>query len=143
MRDVLDHGTGGRSDAGTSEAVINYGRHAKGHIRLYAKHGWQKVVDLVMSTDDGSDERRILTATYFNQSQRIETDREGRIVLPQRYRDMFEFNECDLLLLGSGDFIEIWKPEVRAQVQTSWLDEKLAQYPDDFDPLILARKPKP
>jgi MraZ protein len=141
MRDVLDLATNGRTAQGTSKGVLNYGLHLDGHLRLYSMHTWAEAVELVMSMDPGSEERELAEMAYLTQNTEVESDREGRIVLPQRLREKLALDEGEVLLLGRGTFVEIWKPDYFEETKGARLRAKMASMRPGFDPISLARRP--
>lgn len=140
-REALDAGSGGRTEAGTSIAVLNYGDHLDGHLRLYPIAPWEEQLALIMAMDDGTDERLLNEHVYISQHQHIESDKEGRFVLPQRFRQKLGVDEGDVLLLGKGKYLQIWKPEYHAATEGARVKAKLAAYGPGFDPIRLAKKP--
>jgi len=60
-----------------------------------------------MSLTDPS--ARQLKRLIFSAAERVETDKVGRILLPQYLREQAQL-ENDVILVGVGDFFEIWSP---------------------------------
>jgi MraZ protein len=141
MRDVLDLATNGRSAQGTSKGMINYGLHLDGHLRLFSMKTWADRRDMILDMDPGTEDRELAELTYLTQSVEVESDREGRIVLPQRLREKLNLDEGEVLLMGSGDFVEIWPPDHYEATKGARLRAKLAGMRPGFDPISLARRP--
>ncbi len=68
-----------------------------------------------MSITDPS--ARQLRRLFFSSATQVEFDRAGRILIPQFLRD-FAHLQTSALVVGSGEFVEIWTPEAWAH-QTS------------------------
>lgn len=52
---------------------------------------------------------RLLKRLVFSTADRVEVDRAGRILIPQFLRES-AFLEGDAVVVGAGDFFEIWAP---------------------------------
>jgi MraZ protein len=64
---------------------------------------------------------RLLKRLVFSTADRVEVDRAGRILIPQFLRES-AFLEGDAVVVGAGDFFEIWAP-------TNW-EGQVAQLQD-------------
>ena len=126
---------------GTTRLVLSYGDHLDSHLRIYALNGWEIVKAKVMGMKAGSQARLLNEYVYLTQNTDLETDREGRIVLPQRFREKLQLDEGDLQLLGSGDYIELWKPEQFLEMKGNRIKAQLASFGPGFDPISLADDP--
>jgi MraZ protein len=69
----------------------------------------EMLAELSENTSILSKRDRALRRRLFN-SQPVEIDKAGRIPIPQVYRDFAGLNK-DCLVLGQGDYIEIWDKE--------------------------------
>ena len=71
--------------------------------------GFDQIYDYInqMSLTDPS--ARQLKRLIFSSAERVETDKVGRILLPQYLREQAQL-ENDVILVGVGDFFEIWSP---------------------------------
>ena len=60
---------------------------------------------------------RLLRRLIFSTANYVEVDRAGRVLLPQFLRDVAEL-ESGVIVVGNGDYFEIWSPELwEAQVE--------------------------
>lgn len=78
---------------------------------------------------------RLLKRLVFSTANRVEVDKAGRILLPQFLRQ-FAGLETSLVVIGMGDYFEIWSPD-------TWRDQNEAiqdaqSNPDRFSALNLA-----
>jgi MraZ protein len=55
-------------------------------------------------------EARMLKRYIFSNGEQVELDRSGRILIPQFLRESANL-DSDVVLIGVGDFFEIWSPE--------------------------------
>ena len=140
MRDVLDQGSNGRTQGGTSTAILNYGDHLDRHLRLYPLAEWAVIEAKILAMDEGSDDRLLNEYVYLTQNQPVESDREGRFVLPAKFREKLGVDEGDVLLLGKGTYVAIWNPETHATTEGKRIKDMLAQRGPGFDPISLAKK---
>lgn len=65
-----------------------------------------------MSLTDPS--ARDLKRFIFSTAERVEVDKVGRILLPQYLRNLAQL-ESEVILVGVGDYFEIWSPVCWAQ----------------------------
>lgn len=71
-------------------------------------------VNATSLTDPAS---RSLRRLIFSYADRVEVDKAGRILIPQFLRQAVGL-ESTAVVVGAGDFFEIWQPELWQQVQT-------------------------
>jgi MraZ protein len=67
---------------------------------------FQRIRQLSMTDPDARSLRRL----FFSTADRVEVDKAGRILIPQFLRT-YAGLECALVLVGMGDYFEIWSPE--------------------------------
>lgn len=65
-----------------------------------------------MSLTDPS--ARQLKRFIFSAAERVEVDKVGRILIPQYLRELAQL-EGDVILVGVGDYFEIWSPALWAR----------------------------
>ena len=53
---------------------------------------------------------RLLRRLFFSTADRVDVDKAGRILIPQFLRT-FAGLECSLVIVGNGDYFELWSPE--------------------------------
>jgi MraZ protein len=78
---------------------------ADGFDQLYAN------VNRMSLTDPSA---RDLKRFIFSTAERVEVDKIGRILLPQYLRILAQL-ESEVILVGVGDYFEIWSPTLWAQ----------------------------
>jgi MraZ protein len=66
----------------------------------------QRIRQLSITDPDARSLRRL----YFSTADRVDVDKAGRILIPQFLRT-YAGLECALVLVGMGDYFEIWSPE--------------------------------
>jgi len=70
-----------------------------------------KEVNRVSITDPNS---RLLRRLIYANGEKLEVDRAGRILIPQ-YLRQFAGLDSEVVIVGVGDFFEIWSPAMWAQ----------------------------
>jgi MraZ protein len=117
------------------QLVIVYGNSRQKCLECYTIEAIDEVDREIARLPRGSNGRRMLERIFHGQSFPTEVDNDGRLVLPQKLREMIGL-EGEAYFVASGDTFQIWKPEdyeaEQAKTQ-AWLDEQ----PEDFDPLTL------
>jgi MraZ protein len=117
------------------QLVIVYGNSRLKCLECYTIEAIDEVDREIARLPRGSNGRRMLERIFHGQSFPTEVDNDGRLVLPQKLREMIGL-EGEAYFVASGDTFQIWKPEdyeaEQAKTQ-AWLDEQ----PEDFDPLTL------
>ncbi len=137
VRRVLDAGDPDRPDGTLPRFQLAYGAHLKGHLRLYTITAFDQIKARIEARQDGSQEMRNLAYVYLTQSAEIETDKDGRIVLPQRQREKLGLEEGEVMFMGFGGYCEIWKAETFAASTAKAVGEWLSEGGEHFDPISL------
>jgi MraZ protein len=57
---------------------------------------------------------RQLKRLIFSHAERVDVDRAGRVLLPQFLRESAALND-EAIVVGAGDYFEIWSPELWSQ----------------------------
>lgn len=131
-----------RPDGSNSRFILSYGEHLKGHLRLYSVEGWEVAKAMVASVKGGTPERITLNYTYLTQNTMMETDKEGRVVLPARHRQKIGLVEGEVSIQGAGDYLEIWNIATFDDTKGKMIRDMLAAMPDGFDPISFASDPE-
>lgn len=94
-----------RSALGSDRAVLTTGFEKC----LYGFSGeeWNKLAGLELAKPLSTAEGREIRRKMFAAACEIETDDQGRFVLPDFLRDYAGIND-DLVIIGAGDHFEIW-----------------------------------
>jgi len=100
----------------------------EGCIEVYTPEGFARMSDEVASepatTLRGRRSRRVFDAQSFD----TELDRQGRILVPQRFRQLAALNGA-VTIIGRRECLEIWNPErwaveIGAAMQASSTDQE-------------------
>lgn len=89
-----------------SKYVLTYG--IDNCIVIYPFQEWQEVVKKVDSLSlKNKLHQRILTRTFFAEAEVVEIDKQGRILIPQKFKEKFKI-ETEVVLIGNRNKIELW-----------------------------------
>lgn len=78
---------------------------------IYSKEEYQKVFEKVSSLNQFNLEHRRLQRNFFRGSLEVELDNMGRFLIPKRMAQYAKL-EKDTIIVGTGNVLEIWNPEV-------------------------------
>lgn len=78
---------------------------------------------------------RLLRRLLYSSADRVSLDKAGRILIPQFLRDAAHLN-TSVVVIGSGDYFEIWSPDTWAS-QSEQIEDAQTN-PDRFAALNLA-----
>lgn len=116
--------------------VIVYGNERQSWLEVYTMRAIEEIDGQIESMQRGSPERLLLEERMYGQSFEAQVDEDGRLVLPQKYREKIGL-AGEAFFISAGDYFNIWKPETYHE-QTGARSRRLADsYPDDFDPRSL------
>jgi MraZ protein len=76
---------------------------------------------------------RMVRRAFFSRSQQAELDAQGRILIPPALR-RFAGLQRDVVIIGSGEYLEIWSPEV--------LEAHLSQIDQSLEPTLESLEPR-
>lgn len=80
-------------------------------LAIYPENEWQKFKEKLDTLPKISSEAaRRLRRFYFGNSQLLEADKQGRVLIPQTLRDFAGLTK-DVTLVGVDDHVEIWDQE--------------------------------
>lgn len=95
-----------------------------------------RITDWHPDPDDPVEVEDHEAAVYFNitQSQGIEVDRDGRIVMPARFRAKLGMTEGEVVFAGKGDFFEIWSADTYRTTFGARMEAYRAARPKGYNP---------
>lgn len=133
-RRVLEAGDPEWTDGLFPNLILVYGGKGRKFIEGYTIEAMNDVEARIERMPLGSKERRIAEHTLLNQSQQVQVDLTGRLVLTQKMRDLFGITG-EAVFAAAGTTFQIWDPatyEVNTAQLDEWYDEE-----DNIDPLTL------
>lgn len=84
---------------------------------------FETISDSIRSTSVTDEDARTLKRWIFSNATWVEVDKAGRILIPQWLRSRCQL-DSSAVVVGAGDFFEIWAPHVWASHQEKLLDPK-------------------
>ncbi len=135
FRRVLEEGDPDWTEGLAPNLVLIYGMPSGHCLEGYTVEGAAKLDEKVSRLPTFSRERRALERLLNTQSVYAQVDENGRIVLPQRLREMFGL-ETEAYFAGMGERFQIWAPEAyRADMDS--IDAWRSDLAEDADPFAL------
>jgi len=113
-------------EVSTTELVIRKGFESS--LTLYPMLEYKKIHARISALSDFDEEQRKLKRNFFRSIAQVELDSAGRILVPKTMLAHAKL-EKQAILIGMGNYIEIWNPEVAddQQIDDSSEYSKLAQ----------------
>ena len=91
-------------------------------IVAYTPSHWETVASQVASLPLHRAKNRRMRRMSFSAAYNLETDRQGRVLLPISLRQYAQIGE-EVVIAGMGDFLEIWAKEAWLQ-ESAFLEEE-------------------
>ena len=98
---------------------------ARGYDRCivaYTPSQWESVAEEVASLPMNRGKNRRMRRMTFSSAYQLETDRQGRVLLPGSLRRYAQIDE-EVVIVGMGDFLEVWARDVWLQESESLEEE--------------------
>ena len=104
-------------------------------ITVYPINVWEEIARKVTELPITDRRGRALRRIFFSDADKIELDRQGRILLPDRLREFAGLTTTtEVAIVGLDRFIELWKPEAWQQ-QNEKQTEFVAEDPEIWENL--------
>jgi MraZ protein len=84
---------------------------------------FENISNRIRGTSVTDEDARTLKRWIFSNATWVEVDKAGRILIPQWLRSKCKLDST-VVVVGAGDFFEIWSPELWASHQEKLLDPK-------------------
>ena len=116
--------------------VIVYGPESQNWLDVFSMEAVNEMDEQIGMMQRGSPERLLNEELMYGQSFEAQIDDDGRLTIPQKYRDKIGL-KGEAFFISAGDYFRIWTPEAY-EAKAARRSAKLAdQYPEDFDPRSL------
>ncbi len=96
-------------EVSTNELVLRKGFEP--NLILYPMLEYKKIHHKISSLSEFNPEQRMLKRIFFRSIAQVELDNAGRILLPKGMLAHSRI-EKEALLIGMGNYVEIWDPEL-------------------------------
>lgn len=93
---------------------------------IYTKEEYNKVYEKFSSLSTYNPEQRRLQRTFFRVSSEVELDNLGRFLITKRFAQYAQL-EKEILIVGAGNVLEIWNPDV--------YDQHIVDTPEEYSEL--------
>ncbi|MCC7321770.1 MAG: cell division/cell wall cluster transcriptional repressor MraZ [Rubellimicrobium sp.] len=140
FRRVLEAGDPAARDGGALPALyLQYGPHLKGRLMVQTVDTFNGIMNAIMAirprTAEEAEKRRLAQVAILGNALRLEVDRDGRTVLPQRQREKLGLSEGEVVFLGLGDNFEIWPAATYESQVAAPAEALLEEMGAAFDPM--------
>lgn len=118
-------------DALARGAVISQGSPDQ-CLRLYTAESFEEQAALYTSEPATRRVGRVARHAFFTRSFGVELDRQGRILIPAPLRT-FAGLESNVIVVGAGEWLEVWDPE-RFEAEMTVVDDELEKTFESMEP---------
>ncbi|KAK3582237.1 hypothetical protein CHS0354_023776 [Potamilus streckersoni] len=100
-----------RKELESEEGVVLYMMKMQDKsILLYQKKEWEEVEKELKVLSDFKKEERNLKMFFYSNSEKVELDRQGRIMIPKRFLEDCGITK-DVRIVGAGNKLAFWSPQ--------------------------------
>ncbi len=135
FRRVLEENDPDWTDGLPPNLVIVYGDGSRKFLEGYSINAMDEVDEKIARLPRGSKNRRLLEHMFSGQSQQLQVDETGRLVLSPKLRDKVGI-VGEAVFVASGDTFQIWEPTAY-DAQSAQFESLTSALGEDFDPLTL------
>lgn len=116
--------------------VIVYGPETQDWLEVFSMEAVHEMDEQIGLMQRGSPERLRNEDLMYGQSFEAQVDDDGRLTIPQKYRDKIGL-KGEAFFISAGDYFRIWSPEAYEAHNARRSRKRADQYPEDFDPRSL------
>jgi MraZ protein len=116
--------------------VIVYGPESQNWLDVYSMEAINEMDEQISLMQRGSPQRLMIEELMYGQSFEAQIDDDGRLTIPQKYRDKIGL-KGEAFFISAGDYFRIWSPGTYEGTATRRGQRLADQYPEDFDPRSL------
>jgi MraZ protein len=124
FRRALEEGDSDFPATNQAQAIINYGVRQGECLEGFSVEGMEGIDARIRALAPYSEEREALEFMFNTQSVVVQIDETGRIVLPQRLRDLIGLGD-EAVFAGMNDRFQIWAPKAFEARRTA-MDSRVA-----------------
>ncbi len=116
--------------------VIVYGPESQNWLEVHSMDAVNEIDEQISLMQRGSPGRLLNEERMYGQSFEAQIDDDGRLTIPQKYRDKIGLKN-EAFFISAGDYFLIWNPETYEKKGTPRSRRLSEQYPEDLDPRSL------
>ena len=116
--------------------LIVYGPESQNWLEVFSMEAVHEMDDQIAAMQRGSAERRENEDLMYGQSFEAQIDDDGRLTIPQKYRDKIGL-KGEAFFISAGDYFRIWNPEAYEEHSARRAQMLADQRPEGFDPRSL------
>lgn len=79
-------------------------------LEIYPTEAWKEKAAEMESLPRVNRDARRVRRIFFANAEKLELDKQGRVVVSQRLRDVSGI-QSEATLIGTGSFLEVWEPD--------------------------------
>jgi MraZ protein len=91
------------------------------NLMVLTKSSFEKISQRVSQGSITDPASRLLRRFIYSSGQWLEIDRAGRVIIPDFLRQVSQI-DTDVVVVGVGDYFEVWSPPLWAEQQASLQD---------------------
>jgi len=91
------------------------------NLMVWTKASFERISQRVSQGSITDPASRLLRRFIYSSGEWLDVDRAGRILIPEFLRQVAQFNG-EVVVVGVGDYFEIWSPPLWAEQQTNLQD---------------------
>lgn len=84
------------------------------NLQVLTDGAFQEIFRHIMSLNIADPMARLLLRMVLGSAHELQTDRQGNLAIPEELREFADLRK-DAVLVGQGDYFEIWSPDLWAQ----------------------------
>jgi len=105
-----------------SRAIVTRG--IENCLQVFPEERWDSLTNRLNAQPFGSERARIFRRKFLASASECELDRQGRIMIPETLRK-YAHLDGEGIIIGVGDYMEIWDPNIWKQFDESTEEEFL------------------
>ncbi|HEX2912783.1 MAG TPA: division/cell wall cluster transcriptional repressor MraZ [Chloroflexia bacterium] len=107
-------------------------------LRLYPVAEFEKMSESISKLSESDPRGLVIKRLFYSEAAEVELDKQGRIMIPSRLRDVAGFNgdDAQVTVVGMNSYVELWSPENWNQMQQE-VEENAESYAAQFASLGL------
>jgi len=94
-------------------------------LQVFPEERWKRLTEVINAQPLGSGSARVIRRKLLASASECEMDRQGRIMIPEHLRRFAQL-DGEAVVIGVGDYLEIWDPRIWMQIDEETEEEFVA-----------------